>query len=260
MYASYAAVLAVVALTVAFALVGLDRARSAPEPGYAALLLNMDRHPERLGRFERRARAARIDFERVPGVDASGIDAGAVVDPAALRRMEASVRRGYRLEHRDLTPGSVGCYLGHLAVLERHLASDRADQVLLVFEDDADVPRGFWQSVRDLTADGHPWDVLLLGSLNDAPVWERQAGPSVRVSRFYLTHAYAVTPRGARTILEHAMPIRVQYDSLLADLAQRGKLVVRAASEDAVRQDGLSATSIQTLGVAPGALYFPRRA
>lgn len=118
------------------------------------LLINLDRSPERLQRSSAALTAADVRFERLPGVD------GGQIDLDALPNFDAD--KAKRKMGRPLTGGEVGCYLSHLAAIDRFLASDAPN--LLVLEDDVDPqPRAF-EMVAALprVLEGTDWDVVQL--------------------------------------------------------------------------------------------------
>ena len=96
------------------------------EGGIAALVLNLDRSPERLEKVQAHLFAAGIEADRVPGVDGA-----ALTDEERTLYDEGEA---LRLTGRPLTDGEIGCYLGHLRAL--HRAVDGDSPFALVFEDD----------------------------------------------------------------------------------------------------------------------------
>lgn len=231
------------------------------------VVVNLDKHPARLRAFHARAAAAGLRVDRVRAVDSSDGAADACVAPAALARLRAAQAAGARQRHSDLTPGAVGCYLSHLDVYRRWLERGE-DRPLLVFEDDADVPPDLLATLRRVADLPDGWDMFMLGCIHDAPDPEPGPGDAddgggpapfavVRVRRFYLTHAYVVTPRAMRVVLRRAFPLTQQFDSLLADLSEAGELAVYAAHPNVVSQDNYTmVTSVQTLGTVADAEYF----
>ncbi len=121
-------------------------------------LINLDRSRERLAVMASRLAAAGIAFERVPAVD------GATLDDAAL----AGHSPGNRY-YKPLRRGEVGCYLSHLEVMRRFVASGKP--YALVLEDDVVLADGFAALVvtaiaqRARTVDPLlAWDVLKLAA------------------------------------------------------------------------------------------------
>lgn len=136
--------------------------------------------------------------------------------------------------------GAVGCALSHIRLWQRLVdapssfggslagAADDEDQAsLVVFEDDAVLtrpPAHVARLVRAAHAElAGGFDVLLLGyRLTLDTLFERRtarASPSFSwlvAPRWYETHAYAITRRGARLLLAHALPVSMQIDAFMA--------------------------------------------
>ena len=147
-----------------------------------------------------------------------------VVDGLALspveRRAEATA-----LGRAFMTPGMIGCYLSHRRCWAE---CARTGAPLIVFEDDVALaePATFAAAVsaglREVAALDATWDVLLLGALGcvhpdgwrhyGANVlhglvggglrWPRRLSPTIHVpARPFGTHAYVLSPAGARKLL-----------------------------------------------------------
>ena len=88
-------------------------------PGYAAIVINLDRNAERLAELHRQFAGSRVPLHRQPAVEGSRLPA------AAVRRLpgDAAAPRG-----------TLGCFLSHAAAWETLLASQ--DSHALIMEDD----------------------------------------------------------------------------------------------------------------------------
>lgn len=103
----------------------------------SAIVINLDRSPDRLAHISGEFGRAGMTFERFAAVDGVAIpdsvkpyfcdDAGKIVSP--------------------LRPGEIGCYASHLAVWQQ-IAAGKHGGTVLVCEDDMALPAGF----RDLLA------------------------------------------------------------------------------------------------------------
>lgn len=212
------------------------------------LVINLDRHTERLGAFMRAyaasdALTALGPAARLPATDGQGVEPESVVAPDALEALREVVRTGKRTRHDELTPGAIGCYLSHMETWRRLAASGR--EWALVFEDDARIPRDLWAraspAVREAPAD---WDIILLGYEGDtAPI----PGSSrlARVRRFLRLHAYLISQKAAKKLAGNMLPMSQQVDWALSELISKGELVVYAVSPQIV-DINYSGTSIQT--------------
>jgi GR25 family glycosyltransferase involved in LPS biosynthesis len=214
----------------------------------SVMVMNLDRHSDRLASFMRDyeasdAPAALGPATRLPAIDGTRIDPESVVHPRALEALREVVRTGKRMRHDELTPGAIGCYLSHQKAWHQLAASGK--EWALVFEDDARLPRDLWAraspAVREAPAD---WDVILLGYEGDAaPI----PGSSrlVRVRRFLRLHAYLISRKAAKTLAENMLPMSQQVDWALSELIAKGGLVVYAVTPQIVDINYFG-TSIQT--------------
>jgi glycosyl transferase family 25 len=85
-----------------------------------AVVVNLDRNPERMEEMERQLAGSAVPWQRHSGVDGTRLPGAAV----ALLSADGAAPKG-----------TLGCFLSHVAVWERLLAS--GDEALLVMEDDA---------------------------------------------------------------------------------------------------------------------------
>lgn len=184
-------------------------------------------------------------LNRVAAVDASRIDVEAHVAPSARAQLRDTLATGTRLFHHDLTPGAVGCFLSHVAVM-RALVSDGGADVYLVLEDDAVLPPDLGARAAKILSRAPPgWDVIHLGlhwGVGDAGT---EAGSLestgltanlTRVRHFWGTFAMLVSRAGAAKILREyeRVGIDMQIDSLMSVMAKRGDLHVYATREKPV--------------------------
>lgn len=187
---------------------------------------------ERFGAAYAAGDLAGVPLERLEAVDGRAIRSfGGLVERGAAARLEALARTGTRAEHRDLTPGAVGCYLSHLRAWRRVAGSGAP--YAFVFEDDADIPGDTLARFERALAQvgGRPWDVLLLGCDGEG----ESAGPDLtRITRFLRLHAYAITPSAARRLCGEVLPIRQQVDWELSQRAGAGQLDVYAVKPSVV--------------------------
>lgn len=173
---------------------------------------------------------------RAKAVDGKRVDLEKVVAPDALAKLRMAQKTGTRKAHPDLTPGAVGCYLSHLELWKTIAASGAAWAI--VFEDDASIEPnlGFeiTQAMNDLPPD---WDLCLFGYVgNGVPVTNRL----VKIKDFLLTHAYAVSAKGARHLARAMLPIEKQVDWAMSD-----QPVQKYATAEKIVQQGNFGTDIQ---------------
>jgi len=178
-----------------------------------AVVINLPKHEARYEGAKRELNAAGVRFERMDAVE------GRRLSPAEKRANVTALARAL------ITPGMTGCFLSHRRCWERCVA---LDQDLLVFEDDimleADFARRACAAMEDLPSD---WDVMLIGALGlvhperryglwwlvhflpqllflpaTGMRWRPRVSSAVHVPlRPAGTHAYVISPAGARKLL-----------------------------------------------------------
>ena len=163
-----------------------------------ALLINLDRSADRLQRCTPLLDGLGLPWQRVPGVEGSRLPASqlAQLNPHPTRRGEW---------YRPLTPGEIGCFLGHMAAWRRIVEQGLACG--LVLEDDFAPEEGFTpERLAALMDTADQWDVVKLTRLGrGAPLrqmlphgvglYGRGRGPIDGT-------AYLVSARGARKLLQ----------------------------------------------------------
>lgn len=108
-------------------------------PALPVLLINLDGSVERLRKASSQLEAAGISFERLPAVD------GRLLPESERSRLAPWDRKAF---FKPLSPGEIGCYLSHLAALERIVREGwpRA----LVLEDDFLLAPDFSSRLREM--------------------------------------------------------------------------------------------------------------
>ena len=126
--------------------------------------------------------------------------------------------------------GAVGCALSHVALWERLVSS--GEPYMAIFEDDAVIKRDVDVQALAQHAVHLGCDVLLLGWRLPIDTWFRPRLRSVDeefkelvAPRFYETHAYIITNKGARALLAEVRPIEMQIDAYMG--MQRARLGMR---------------------------------
>jgi glycosyl transferase, family 25 len=171
-------------------------------------LINLDRSKDRLETMRRQLDDLGLAFERVPAIDgAARPDLMTDIDTALYRRMHG---RGVR-------PGEVGCFLSHIEVMQRFLAS--AFDYAVILEDDASLSPSLPGLLDTIAAEapGRDWDVLKLESRRRGlPLRLRSltADHDLCVSLFRSTGSagYIVTRRAAQAYLAQLLPMALPYD------------------------------------------------
>ena len=123
-----------------------------------AHVINMDGSEDRLAEFQEHAVAAGLPVVRWPAVN------GRVVGEADLVPLGLS-KYIYKYSQEHNQPGLLGCYLSHRGLLQHLETLDCGeDDVHIIFEDDAYIPRDFFDQFRDTMKDvPADWDIVQLG-------------------------------------------------------------------------------------------------
>jgi GR25 family glycosyltransferase involved in LPS biosynthesis len=205
-------------------------ARSASSyPFDRVYVLNLDRRADRWRHTQTQLRRARIPDQlvtRVSGIDGvakfstpqqiEGLVRDGTLTAAAAKRM-VDVPQREKLFGMDLTPGAVGCALGHRDIWQRILDSNSA--CALILEDDVEfhpaIARTFAERWAHVPAD---WELVYLGGvdlLRDGKPPRPFLADGVRYA--YKGHreltAYVLNARSARRCLELTRPMTWQIDT-----------------------------------------------
>ena len=208
-------------------------------------IINLDRRADRMAvTVPKLSSFGFTDAVRWPAIDARLMhrsDVERLVRPDAI----APIWSNRRTKHHELSIGAVGCYLSHIQIwasLDREPA--------MIFEDDTDPTLTSGEVDAVLTDLPSDWDILFLGVWSEPH--DRAKEISVqRIKRFYGTHAYIINPMCVPALLRVALPMSMQIDSWLSQLAIHGSLrIYTIANSGWVQNTSINATDIQT-PVAP---------
>ncbi|KAH9600077.1 Glycosyl transferase [Trypanosoma melophagium] len=194
----------------------------------ACYVLNLDHRTDRWAHVRRQIDRAKINtFLRPPAkvTRISGID-GKTLDIEALHKTGVITELGYNrfrlpLEEKlfgmDLTPGAIGCALGHRKIWEMIVAERR--ECALVLEDDVEFHHKFSRLLRSLWSHiPADWGIVHLGGL-DLLAGGKPPRPFISdgVRLAYQGHreltAYVLHHRAAQRCLELSVPMTWQVDT-----------------------------------------------
>ena len=173
-------------------------------------------------------------IQRVEAIDTRSLNADALMSRFGNDKINsdalAAIRRGFRQEHGELTSGSVGLYMSMVKVFETFLDSNA--ECALIFEDDAALAehveaKHVQRCVNDASA-LIGTDVLLLSHTFVSKHVQADYPILAAVKRFMMLSSYIITRAGAQKVIDAAFPMRKQLDHLMSDLAEQGKLRIRA--------------------------------
>lgn len=182
--------------------------------------INLDRDTDRWAQFQTR-NAGLVDVERFPAVEGSAVDRSALTADGSI------------VEPLNRNAGALGCACSHIALWRRAVESD---ETLTIVEDDTVLAGNFAdEAARVLGELSAGWDVVMWGWNFDMPLWAaipdrvsvcrmdfdqnqmrehlgafragRQPRTAIRLRHCFGTHAYSVTPTGARALLRACLPM-----------------------------------------------------
>lgn len=206
-------------------------------PGWgrtSCIVINLARNSDRMrvisSAYHASDMASVIPMRRFDAIDAALLpDLMVYLSPRAKHQLTETLSMGYRKRHADLTPGAVGCFLSHVTVL-RMLAEDAGVDTMLILEDDADIRPDILARVSEIGSIlPSRWDLVMLGHHYQVLDHSMDPLPLIRkVHTFWGTHAYFVTKKAARIILENfeRRRIMLQYDSQLSTMSVKGELCI----------------------------------
>jgi len=226
---------------------GHDPARSLP-----VLLINLDGSVERLRKATAQLDAEGLRFERLPAVD------GRRLPEAERDRLAPWDRRAF---FKPLSPGEIGCYLSHLAALERIVKEGWP--MALVLEDDFVLEPGFRAALAEvLSRTGQVADLTKLEGLRSGGevvarlpsgrVLKRNRRPPTR----NVAHVWSL--EGARKVLRSTGPFRRPFDVEIKHWWESG-LEIAYASPPLIKDGDPDGTG-STIGVRqPGGVAIKLR-
>jgi GR25 family glycosyltransferase involved in LPS biosynthesis len=186
---------------------------------------------------ERKKRAVR--FLRAMGLD----DTAVVFDAVLKQDLEKDPH---------LSGGQLACALSHMTVWARFLESGDSER-LMVFEDDVKPPSGsgirsdVGEALRELPRD---WDICFLGwCWSDCGAHQKVSKHLDRVRVVHCTHAYVLSRKGARKLLDAIRePLTQPIDEYISALTASGAVKSHVVRKPLFFQDreNLGSTVVNT--------------
>jgi len=231
-----------------------------------ALVINLardSRDTNRLAALHERLQRSRIAFDVIEAVDGSSL---------SKEELAASTTALGRV---FMTKGMIGCFLSHRLCWSECV---RRNESLLILEDDAPVsehmPTLLAEALDALSTLDHTWDVLLIGALGCVHPrcryglnvihglmggcwrWPHSPHPLLHVpARPFGTHAYVISPQGARKLLD-ACP-RASFHVDVAAWGVRELRLYLATDRDGALLSRRAPTSASTIGGLPNRAWLP---
>lgn len=208
-------------------------------------VINLDRAPERWQKVSAQLQRLGLPFERLPAVDARAFtpEQAAHLDTPAF------------CERHGMTPlpGELGCYLSHVEVMRRHLASSA--EFALVLEDDVLLTDRLPAALQGLMQHADRWDMVKLSAVHSGtpqPYLEVAPGQqlAVMLSRCTGSSAYLMNRRAAQAYADGLLPMQLPYDHVF-DQGWRFGLKVRLLTPTPCVHDEATASTIAAPSHAP---------
>jgi len=208
--------------------------------GLQTWVINLDRAPDRLARISGQLQRLQLPWTRLPAVDARAFtpEQRAALDEPAYRRKHGMLP----------VPGELGCYLSHVEVMRRLLASSA--RCALVLEDDVLLRDSLPVVLQGLLAHPGRWDMVKLSAVHSGtpvPVLEVAPGHrlAVMLSRCTGSSAYLLNRQAASAYLQGLLPMSLPYDHVF-DQGWRFALKVRLVTPTPCGHDETVETTIVT--------------
>jgi glycosyl transferase family 25 len=172
-----------------------------------AWVINLDRAPDRLARIRAQLEPLGLPWTRLAAVDARALTPAqrAALDEPAYRRKHGKTP----------APGELGCYLSHVEVMRRFLASEAA--FALALEDDVLLRESLPAVLHGLIVHPDRWDVVKLSAVHSGtPVKVLEVAPghhlAVMLTRCTGSSAYLMNRRAAEVYVRELLPMSLPYD------------------------------------------------
>jgi len=219
-------------------------------------VINLDRATDRLARISAQLQGLQLPYTRLPAVDARALS------PSQRALLDEP---GYCRKH-GMTPvlGELGCYLSHVEVMRRFLASDAA--FALVLEDDVMLHHSLPAVLQGLMAHADRWDAVKLSAVHrGTPVKVLEVAPghhlAVMLSRCTGSSAYIMNRKAAEAWLREPgglLPMSLPYDHVF-DQGWRFGLKFRLVTPTPCGHDDQIATTIVSPPGKPRKFHWSRR-
>jgi glycosyl transferase, family 25 len=181
-----------------------------PPPVVVTLERRPDRWAHALANLALRGIAGAIRATAIDGQKLTSAQFGQLLaDPTAVERPLD--------EYLQLTRPAVGCFLSHLALWKRFLATN--EPYIFIIEDDAHPADGFSPERARAVMEQMPdnTDILLLGGTTMDGLAEPTDHPTLSRMYYYNgTFAYLLTRRGCLSLLPRLLPLKTHIDNQIS--------------------------------------------
>jgi glycosyl transferase family 25 len=213
-----------------------------------AVCITMERRTDRWKRFQDQPGIRGLTLQRFLAVDGKTLDVK--TDTRITTLAKRNILTKSRRSHEEIDSiGAVGCSLSHIAVWQSMV--DKKQELCLVFEDDAMIPFDFIEQANkcikeSLLQNPTQWDIWLLGGIWDDTSSIPNEKTVMRVGAFMLSHAYVITLRTAKKLVEDAYPIHCHIDGWMSVYSYMNDIRLVGTNQLHLKQNPKSSTDIQS--------------
>ena len=172
-----------------------------------------------------------------------------LIDPISYKMLLQNIKTGRRLNHRDITPGAIGCALSHIKIYKKMIEENIP--YAIVFEDDCGIKvnsQKFWKILSSLNIPQSTDIFLMDGGIYDYDEQNYDGGDVARVFYFWGFDFYLITLEGAKKAVKYLQPIRYHIDNHLSKLSYNGLINIYGyMGEQMARQLGGNDSNIDVL-------------
>jgi glycosyl transferase family 25 len=218
--------------------VGFPKDDSKVDSSIKIFVVNLKRRPDRRDIIEKRLNdLALTNYEIIEAVDGKELpeDVSHIYDEAAATKI-----------HRNLQRSEIGCALSHINIAKKVIEQNL--EYAIILEDDAEPTLKFKEFIKNFKLEPNRFDFLMFGcfssnewfngkikiktspyilaekrsivyldevefSIGDVSI-HRPHYPTQELDFVNATHAYMISNRGARFLLEHNYPVRLEADNV----------------------------------------------
>ena len=165
-----------------------------------------------------------------------GFGLNPAIFPATLKkslRRDSLVKSNFLNPESKLNMGQIACHYSHIRVLKTFLKT--SEPMALIFEDDIEPAKKnkdyYNLQIKNILAHvPHNFDLIYLGRCYDRCQNDQNISPGlVRCFWPLCRHSYIVSRRGALSIINLTLPLKIQGDNTIANLIKRKRLIAYAA-------------------------------
>ena len=162
--------------------------------------------------------------------------------------VQYTIKNGRNAHNEIGSKGAIGCYLSHITLWQMLVDSD--EEMFLIFEDDVDINKNINNFTNKINKtinliNNNDWDVIYLGHSTFNLQYNNKSYFKIN-NLIYGLQSYIINKKGARKLLESALPIVDQIDSYMSYMAINRNVNSYATTELFFIQNNIKKSTIQT--------------